>query len=146
MYVSLCICPINMFLDSVEFELILNLKIKAYFNIVKYIVAFTFLCGVFHDWDISVYRINSLKIWMKFQISNFQIDFSCWWLIKGISCEITLRWMSLDLSDDNLTLVQVMAWCRQATSHHLSQGWPRSMLPYGITRPQWVKEHLFYTK
>ena len=37
------------------------------------------------------------------------------------------------------TLVQVMAWCRQATSHHLSQCWPRSLTPYGITRPQWVK-------
>ena len=32
-----------------------------------------------------------------------------------------------------------MAWCRQATSHYLSQCWPRSMLPYGVTRPQWVK-------
>ena len=33
-----------------------------------------------------------------------------------------------------------MAWCRQATSHYLSQCWPRSMSPYGVTRPQWVKE------
>ena len=32
----------------------------------------------------------------------------------GISCEIALRWMSLDLTDDNSTLVQVMAWCHQA--------------------------------
>ena len=31
-----------------------------------------------------------------------------------------------------------MAWCHQATSHHLSQCWPRSMSPYGVTRPQWV--------
>ena len=31
--------------------------------------------------------------------------------------------MSLDLTDDKSTLVQVMAWCRQATSHHLSQYW-----------------------
>ena len=37
------------------------------------------------------------------------------------------------------TLVQVMAWGRQATSHYLSQCWPRSMLPYGVIRPQWVK-------
>ena len=46
--------------------------------------------------------------------------------------------MPLDLTDDKSTLVQVMAWCRQATSHYLSQCWPRSMSPYGITRPQWV--------
>ena len=31
-----------------------------------------------------------------------------------------------------------MAWCHQATSHYLNQCWPRSMSPYGITRPQWV--------
>ena len=27
----------------------------------------------------------------------------------------------------------------QATSHYLSQCWPRSMSPYGVTRPQWIK-------
>ena len=32
----------------------------------------------------------------------------------------------------------MMAWCCQPTSHYLSQCWPRSMSPYGITRPQWV--------
>ena len=46
--------------------------------------------------------------------------------------------MSLDFTDDQPALVQVMAWCRQATSHYLSYCWPRSMSPYGITRPQWV--------
>ena len=39
---------------------------------------------------------------------------------------------------DSSTLVQVMAWCRQATSHCLSQCWPRSMSPYGVTWSQWV--------
>ena len=57
----------------------------------------------------------------------------------GISCEIALRRMSLDLTDDKSTLVQVMAWCRQAPNHYLSQCWPRSMSPYGVIRPQWVK-------
>ena len=57
----------------------------------------------------------------------------------GISYEIALRWMPLDLTDDKSTLIQVMAWCRQATSHYLSQCWPRSMSPNGVTRPQWVK-------
>ena len=57
----------------------------------------------------------------------------------GISYEIALRWMPQDLTDDKSTLVQVMAWCSQATSHYLSQCWPRSMSPNGVTRPQWVK-------
>ena len=50
-----------------------------------------------------------------------------------------LRWMPWDLTDDKSTLVQVMAWCLQATSHYLSQCWPSSMSPYGFTRPQWVQ-------
>ena len=56
----------------------------------------------------------------------------------GISCEIALTWKPHDLTDDKSTLVQVMAWCRQATSHYLSQCWPSSLSPYGVTRPQWV--------
>ena len=48
------------------------------------------------------------------------------------------RWMPWDLMDNKSTLFQVMAWCRQATSHYLSQCWPSSMSPYGITRPQRV--------
>ena len=46
--------------------------------------------------------------------------------------------MPQDLIDDKSALVQVLAWCHQATSHYLSQCWPRSMSPCGITRPQWV--------
>ena len=60
----------------------------------------------------------------------------------GISYEIALRWMPLDLIDDKSTLVQVIAWCHQATSHYLRQCWPRSVSPNGITRPQWVKAHV----
>ena len=54
------------------------------------------------------------------------------------SCETALRSMPQNPSDDKSTLVQVMAWCRQAASHYLSQCCPRSLSPYGITRPQWV--------
>ena len=51
-------------------------------------------------------------------------------------------WMPLDLTDDKSTLVQVMAWCCQTTSHYLSQCWPRYLSPYGVTRPQWVNSSL----
>ena len=53
-----------------------------------------------------------------------------------------LRWMPQNITGDKSTLVQVMAWCRQATSHYLSQCWPRSMTPYGVIRPQWVNADL----
>ena len=56
----------------------------------------------------------------------------------GLFSEIAPIWMSLDFIDDQSTLVHVMAWWRQATSHYVSQCWPRSLSPYGVTRPQWV--------
>ena len=74
---------------------------------------------------------------MKFYTNKFQAKctVSDHWVI---CCGIAPRWMPLDLIDKS-TLVQVMAWCRQATSHYLSQCWPRSMSPNGVTRPQLVK-------
>ena len=62
----------------------------------------------------------------------------------SISCEIVLRWMPLDLTDAKSTLVQVMAWCRQATNHYRSQCRPRSMSQNGFTRPQWVNKRDSY--
>ena len=72
----------------------------------------------------------------------FKINLS---LLIGIfksSYDNVLRRTPQNLTDDKSTLVQVMAWCRQATSHYLSQCWARSPMPYGVTRPQWVK---YYT-
>ena len=46
----------------------------------------------------------------------------CEW---GISCKTAINWMSLDFTDDK-------------SSHYRSQCWPRSLLPYGVIRPQWV--------
>ena len=60
----------------------------------------------------------------------------------GVSYKIALRWMPLDLTDDKSTLVQLMAWCRQAPNDYLSQCWPRCMSPYGVTRPQSVNDAL----
>ena len=60
--------------------------------------------------------------------------------ILSISLEITIRWMPQHLTEHKSTLVQVMAWCRQAPSHYLSQCWPRSLSPYDVTRPQWVNK------
>ena len=60
-----------------------------------------------------------------------------------------LWWMPQDLTDDKSTLVQVMAWCRQATSHYLSQCWLSPLSPYGFARPQcviWFRCTLAYNK
>ena len=37
------------------------------------------------------------------------------------SYDNVLRWMPQNLTDDKSTLVQIVAWCRQAPSHCLSQ-------------------------
>ena len=59
--------------------------------------------------------------------------------ILSNSCGITLMWMLKKTFDDMSTLVQIMAWCHQATNHNRWQCWPTFMLPYEVTRPQWVK-------
>ena len=81
--------------------------------------------------------IGPWETWMKFQISNSQ---ACVWVIDVwcVSCKIILRWIAPTLIQDESTLVLVMAWCRQAASHCLSQCWPRLMSPFGVTRPQCV--------
>ena len=87
-----------------------------------------------HRRSTSEFNFNSLTL-RKFELNSRKVSFKLnlkigWW---GISCE-----MSQDLTGNESTLVQVMAWCRQATSHYLSQCWPRAVSPYGVTRPQWV--------
>ena len=59
----------------------------------------------------------------------------------SISCKNAPGWTSPDQTADKSTLVQVMAWCRQASSHYLNQCWLRSMPPYCITSPQWVNAY-----
>ena len=45
-----------------------------------------------------------------------------------------------------IMLKSLMAWCRQATSHYLSQFWPRSLSPYSITMLQCIKgSHVDYS-
>ena len=49
---------------------------------------------------------------------------------------VSQQYQAITWTNVESTLVQVMAWCCQATSHYLGQCWPISMLPYGVTRPQ----------
>ena len=57
-----------------------------------------------------------------------------WYMIQ-----IWLEFVPWGPVDSWSALVQVMAWCHQAPSHYLSWCWWRSMSPYGVTWPQWVK-------
>ena len=53
-------------------------------------------------------------------ISNFQADFSDWWLRHLLR---NCTQMNVTGPYDKSTLVQVMTWCCQAASHCLSQCW-----------------------
>ena len=88
--------------------------------------------------DSISFKFNSLAPG-RFQRNFSKVIFQLTLVTDGwrISCKIVLKWIPMDFTDGKSTLVQVMAWCHQATSHYLSQCWPRSLLPYGITRPQW---------
>ena len=62
-------------------------------------------------WSLGDCNFNFRKVIFKLTVVN-----GGW----GISSEIALRWMPQDPTDGKSTLVQVMAWCRLATSHYLS--------------------------
>ena len=47
----------------------------------------------------------------------------------------------MELTNDKSTLIQILAWCRQATSHYLSQCWSNYLSPFGVTRAQWANSY-----
>ena len=72
---------------------------------------------------------------LKVKFSNSPYRILAW----AFAVKLLLRWMPQNLMNERSTLVHIMAWCRQATSHYLNPCLPRFMLPYGVTRPHWVK-------
>ena len=65
----------------------------------------------------------------------------------GISCEIALIWISLNFTDDQSTLVQVMAWCHQAPSHYLNH-WCIIIDLTLVNKPHWNsnQDTIFFIK
>ena len=92
-------------------------------------------CNQNNPWILTHWTLGDLNVNFENVIFNLA-------LLIGVfktSCGNALRWMPQKLTDGKSTLVEVMAWCCQATTHYLNQCWPRSPTPYGVTRPQWVK-------
>ena len=56
---------------------------------------------------------------MKVWICSFQVNFI------DVLILIALGWMLLDHTDDDSTLVLVMAWCCKAEIRNLNHCWPR---------------------
>ena len=73
---------------------------------------------------------------------NWIFNFVSLIVIFRASHDNALRWMPQDLTDDKSTLVQVMTWCRQATSHYLSQCWLSPLSSYDVAGSQWANTEL----
>ena len=103
-----------------------------------------------HPMAKTTYHIDSLAPGGRG--SNFKSIISEYILrIKSISnrWEMVRMWVPHKTFDDKSTLVQVMAWWRQATSHYLKQCWPRFPTPPGPQRVKmwaclrwWLKHHM----
>ena len=88
----------------------------------------------------DITSLQSNRIFYEIQFNSlahgrFQFNF------RQVIFKLTLVNGGWGISQHKSTLVQVMAWCHQASSHYLSQCWPRSMSPNRVTMPQWVKAH-----
>ena len=107
----------------------------------------------------SISHQNQAIYWLCKQATGsilcLKICVDHWSAIDGISKSLHRKWLGHLLWNyfqmnatrphwwSVNTLVQVMAWCCQATSHYLSQCWPSSVSPYGVTRPQWrIKKNM----
>ena len=72
-------------------------------------------------WDLWFYNNESVFLyWLLF--SDFLYNLV-------VVNDNALSWMPWDFTNDRWTLVQVMVWCCQATSHYLNQCWPNSRMP-----------------
>ena len=93
-------------------------------------IAWTPPTAIYWEYTVQTFMVAILKVYSP---NTFQIKLST-------PCEIALRWITQNTFDGKPTLFQIMSWCHQATSQYLSKFLPRSKLPYGITRPQWLKK------
>ena len=86
----------------------------------------------------SIMMINRLAP-DRYSSNSKSVIYECMLRVKcmSTSCEMAVRWMSLNTSDDKSIFIHVMACCRQTTSHYMSQYWLSSMSLYSVTGAQW---------
>ena len=108
---------------------------------------YTKMYGKFLWWVKIPDIINDENILNQIMIGAGYLLFP-WWPLLLNEQECYYRWISLLICTMvpiamatvrmDLTHWLEIAWCRQATSHCLSQYWPGCMSAYGVIRSQWV--------
>ena len=78
--------------------------------------------------DSCIFRLRWLLSFNVEDLGNINLEHFLW------NCPQS----SQGCNDDKSIMVQLMARCHQATNHYQNQCWSCSMMPYGITRLQWV--------
>ena len=96
------------------------------------------LQGVLKRWRFNTLRLGQNGCHFPDKI------FKCIFLNESvwISIRMSLEFVPKVPRNNIPALVQIMAWCLQATSHYLNQWWPSLPTHICITRPQWVKQSL----
>ena len=69
------------------------------------------------------------SMYTKTACKNLTSIIGPWIDILSTSCEISLRWVLQNQTDEKSTLLQAMAWNCPTIIHYLNQSWPQSMLP-----------------
>ena len=81
--------------------------------------------------------VTSVYHWPRaFYCNNVVFKCICNICVKSV-CFNALGWIIVGFIYVKSAVVRVMVWDRQDTSHYLNQCWPRSMMPFGVTRLQW---------
>ena len=100
---------------------------------VLHICTYVYIWILLTMWDFGDVSV-SLRVWF----SNSSHRILSWaFAVKLLPYEYYT-----DLTDEKTTLAQVMPSCHQVTSHYPNMRWPRSMSPYGVTRPQCLNNQL----
>ena len=89
--------------------------------------------GCFPCWPFCAETLTHWSLGDLDAILKLQFSILVYWLVSSHHPRI----MPWDECQGTTPMIS-QHWCPQATSHYLSQCWPSSMSPYGVTRPKWV--------
>ena len=83
---------------------------------------------------VTLLHLSHMGIWMELYVNNVQGSFG---IDRWCFCrKIAHRWLSLGLIGNDSALVQVMAWCRQATCHTIWTSVEFALYPHMVSLSQ----------